>query len=119
MMCYTYNTACLEPKFHAHWKLVDDSHPRFNLWRAVFNEIDDSYCETFPKNVDPNFIKEVSKWDNNARKDYIVKEVEKGKAIYEIADEIGLASVYVETLYRRARFEERNRQNENKTKKNA
>lgn len=45
----------LGKKYNGVWILMDDSHPKFNLWRKFIANYN-SYAETFDKNVDPNVM---------------------------------------------------------------
>lgn len=41
------------------WMLIDEGHPRYNVWKSMYG-----YCETFPKNVNPNNCNDICEFDD-------------------------------------------------------
>lgn len=79
-----FNEKCkIGEKYDSHWIMVDDSHPKFNLWKKIIDN-GNSYKETFGKNLDPNIIDRNSEIPLTEKMEMIPEYVKDGMDLNDI-----------------------------------
>lgn len=93
-------------RYGVNWVMVDDSYPRFNLWRCDIAN-GESYIESFGKDANPNVIASWERSDNEMKQAYIDDCIRKGQTISMVAERLGYAYETIKTYFNKSKLKYR------------